>query len=399
MGQAPETVVRITKETPTGNTRGEATTPEVMPVLASTSAAGKLRRRIKKKGLTELTAARLTALGRDRTPLQNAYERTIRCATTQQVQDGKATSTYCKNRWCNVCNDIRTAKHTTQYADTLRRWEQPTFLTLTIPNVEGKALHGAVREMQKTIRRIADRTRKRDGLTFTALRKLEVSYNATKNTYHPHFHFIVNNARIARLFKTRWLEAYPSAYRVAQDIRPATDVRELLKYETKQITKTKRGVRPVPAWAQDTIYRALRRLRTLQPMGFKGAPQEITDEDGTIEVPTTEKPWTPRYFNWTGDTIQNYVERETGEPLLDYEPSAGHLALLDAIRTAPADPPQTDERQTPQPRHPEQVAPRPAAGAKRRICADAQILQQRLPWASAQGKHSKPQPPTTEATR
>jgi hypothetical protein len=199
----------ITNQTTTGNTRGRATAA-LVPVRASsrtadapitTEAHAKLKRRVKRKGLTEVSTERLVALGRDRTPLIRAYERTMRCATVQLVEGGYASSSYCKNRWCTVCEDIKQMKHTLQYAGIIRAWSEPTLLTLTLPNVERKRLHGTVREMARTIRRIADRTRKRDRIPFKALRKLEVTYSRSRGDFHPHYHFIFDTAVAARRFK------------------------------------------------------------------------------------------------------------------------------------------------------------------------------------------------------
>ena len=48
-------------------------------------------------------------------------------------EGGKLSAKYCGNRWCLVCNSIRTAKLFAAYGPTLRSWEDAHFVTLTIP--------------------------------------------------------------------------------------------------------------------------------------------------------------------------------------------------------------------------------------------------------------------------
>jgi hypothetical protein len=66
--------------------------------------------------------------------------------------------------------------------------------------------------------------------------RLEYTYNAYTDEYHPHFHLVVANADSPRLLVLRWLERHPEAADVkGQDLRARDNgnlAREMFKYFT-----------------------------------------------------------------------------------------------------------------------------------------------------------------------
>ena len=70
-----------------------------------------LLKRARRKYLTTgYVGALVDASGLNDTHLQKSYWNTYHCARTLTLQsDGNITGRYCKNRWCLVCNSIRTA--------------------------------------------------------------------------------------------------------------------------------------------------------------------------------------------------------------------------------------------------------------------------------------------------
>lgn len=272
-----------------------------------------------------------------RSPLAHAYRNTLRCGEVLQQDGTTIRGKYCGNRWCLVCNSIRTAKLFTAYAPTMRSWEDAHFVTLTIPNVPAEALHGAVREMLAAVPKIARAMRRTDGLEVMAVRKLETTYSLRRKDYHPHLHLIVNSPEVADAFVRRWLERFPTATRAAQDITlcDGGSIPELFKYFTKLAVKGLDGQYTAPPpYALDTIFKAVRGLRTFQAMGFVPPKCAMEAEDGAIELNQgTQSPSRrrePVSWEWA-DALTDWIDYGTGEVLTGYQPSEKMRGLLERI--------------------------------------------------------------------
>jgi hypothetical protein len=273
----------------------------------------------------------------ERTPLRFAYASTARCAA-ELVQDGvKVQGKYCRQRWCLVCNRIRTAKLRAAYQPEIATWADPHFVTLTIPNVEGTQLHDAIQKMTKRVALIVKGIRRTDGLEFRALRKVETTYNARRGDYHPHLHLIVNNGEAAHALVRRWMKAFPAADAKAQDVRRCEGPKatsELFKYFTKLIVKGLDGERTAPHPAVlDTIFKSVKGLRTFQPMGFVSRVT-VDDDDEAIELDAgTVSPIPPDSrgrirWQWIGD---DWIDVGTGELLSGFTPSDSIRELVKRI--------------------------------------------------------------------
>ena len=225
--------------------------------------------------------------------LKPSYWNSFHCSNSLMQDGKKITGKYCNNRWCSVCNRIRTAKLINGYLPTIKKEiTAPFFVTLTIPSVGGDELKATIRQMIVSFARIKDVFRhKRTELR--GIRKIECTYNARENSYHPHFHFIIDGEPAAAELINAWLKAYPEAKRVAQDMRPADQgsIMELFKYTTKLITKsdikredgkTEITIRPK---ALDIIFKALYKVRTFQPLGgIKKVPVKEDIEELQAEI-------------------------------------------------------------------------------------------------------------------
>jgi hypothetical protein len=239
--------------------------------------------------------------------LKKSYWRSFHC-TRILLQDGKKiTSRYCNNRWCVVCNRIRTAKMINNYLPVLlNEIKEPYFVTLTIPNCTGKNLRTTISKMLKTIIKINNTFRRIRDYRLKGIRKLECTYNVECNTFHPHFHFIIDTYQVGQELISTWLENYPEARSVSQDIRKAdkNSLIELFKYTTKILTgkpnKPEGGkeveLNIIPE-ALDVIFQAMYGKRVYQPIGIKKIQQnedmesiegiqseEITDIAEKMEV-------------------------------------------------------------------------------------------------------------------
>ena len=324
------------------------------PLNPLPDAATTLRKRAKSKSRTEAVVDGLAALGKE-TPLRFGYSNTQRCAQVLSQADGKVRGKYCGNRWCGVCNRIRTAKLRTAYAPVLAGWTDAQFVTLTLPNVPAYALHGAVRTILKAVRRIANNVRRYDGLRWKAVRKLEVTYNTQRRDYHPHLHLLVEGRAQADTLVRRWLSTFPDAEHFAQKVvacHGPNAMAELFKYLTKQTVKDENGnLTAPPARALDTIYKAVRKLRTIQPMGFAVVADAdvVVDADGTLTLDaSTPAPLArPERTEWEWvSALTDWVDYQTGELLAGYDPSPDELRTLRRMRAdafPPDEPPPLSE--------------------------------------------------------
>ncbi len=309
------------------------------------SPATTLRNRARYKYLTGAIVEGLLGLG-ERTPLRFAYASTARCAA-ELVQDGvRVEGKYCRQRWCLVCNRIRTRKLITAYLPEMTTWADPHFVTLTIPNVQGPQLHAAIRMMLSTMPRLARGIRRTDGLELRAVRKLETTYNPRRRDFHPHLHLIVDSGEAAHALVRRWMKAFPAADAKAQDVRRCAGegaMRELFKYFTKLVIRGLDGERTAPPpLASDTMFKAVKGLRTFQPMGFVSRVT-LDASDETLELDAgTVSPIPPDSrglirWQWIGEDWMDYG---SGELLSGFTPTDSMRELVKRItadaRAAPS---------------------------------------------------------------
>jgi hypothetical protein len=269
----------------------------------------------------------------------NAYARTAyRCGQLLDQTDGTLRQYWCGYRWCAACGAIRTARAIAAYGPQVSQWKAAQLVTLTVPNVSGGALRQTVRDMHHafaTLTRAMRRRFGRDGLRM--IRTTEVTYNSGSDSYHPHMHLLVDGAVVAEILRDEWLVRWPTARRVAQDVRPADkgSVLEVFKYATKVATQ---DGKVVPLVALDTIYTALRGLRLWQPVGITAVADEAAGDDTaamdqTEGTPATTRPAEAITWVWQ-QGVCDWVDGVTGECLTGYTPTtrrAAFLATLDRM--------------------------------------------------------------------
>jgi hypothetical protein len=193
--------------------------------------------------------------------------------------------------------------------------------------------------MIKTIKLIQDNWRKQNKPTLRGLRKLECTYNVNRNDYHPHFHFIIDNKITANNLIINWLKYYPDANILAQDERDADNYLELFKYFTKLTSnagkKFENGTKVIDAWhypeALDLIFKAIDKIRIIQPMGGIRIVSEEIDElisevmDETLNDP---KNYDSMYI-W-GEN--NWFDPYTGELFSSFKPTKNLVNYRKKIR-------------------------------------------------------------------
>lgn len=298
--------------------------------VAEKEARERLQKRARAKYLTVPLVEALIKVGG---PMEKSYRRSLDCYGILKQRDGQLTGRRCKCRWCLACNRIRTAISWERYGDLLvtkgAPHERDFLVTLTVPNVHHGSLRGRVQAMHSTFARIVRRMKAAKGRpALDALRKSEVTYNADRRDFHPHLHVIVRGRHPSDMLVSEWLVEWGEARRSAQDVRPLDrgGAAELFKYFTKLPTPGQHGrSNSFAPEALNTIFSALKGLRTLQPYGLFFANQRLrgkTDEElmdeGYTGSPESDAPHRTAWV-WE-QSIGDWCDRRTGLILGWHEP-------------------------------------------------------------------------------
>ncbi len=285
----------------------------------------KLKKRAKSKYFTQFVSSHLADLD---TPLKQYYWNAWHCNDTLIQTGEKVVGKYCNSRICNVCNRIRTAKMINGYLPSIEAMGTPKFVTLTIPNVKGNDLRRTIELMQKTFLKIMLRLKK-GKKKYAGIRKLEITYNAIEDTFHPHFHLIVNDLQTSEAIKQMWLEYYIDAKHYLQDIRDVDkgSMVELFKYTTKVVAKDLNGIQAIHLPAIDIIMQSTRRKRIIQPFG--SIRKQVSEDIDLLQSDTYEG--LPEYNFMTWEWYKEDWINPYGEVLTGYQ-SSDALAQLRIYR-------------------------------------------------------------------
>jgi plasmid rolling circle replication initiator protein Rep len=277
-----------------------------------------LLKRARAKALTDIMAGKLKMLD---SPLQKAYTNTLFCSSELVQVGNMIKSKYCKNRWCVVCNRIRTANLINGYMPALKKIEDKFFVTLTVPNVPGVELKRTIKLMLHNFKNLRKDFHRRK-TKITGLRKLECTYNPARDDFHPHFHLIVQGEQTAKDVIDSWLDIYTLASRSAQDMRAADNnsALEMFKYFTKLIGYDKKKKQlSFDAQSVDTIFRSIKNVRIFQPIGIKKM-KHVTEEIEEIQTQVYEGlPETMGriFWRWQPEST-DWCDEETGQLLTGY---------------------------------------------------------------------------------
>ena len=303
----------------------------------------KLINRARSKYVTGLVAVPLSKLV---SPLQKQYKSSEKCAGSLTETPGKLTAMYCGCRWCLVCSRIRTAKMIAGYLPAIEAMETKFFLTLSRPNVKKADLEKERRSLVKTSQLINRYLREKLKLSFSFIRKLECTYNEEADTYHPHFHFIIDNELAAYAMLSEWLDRSPTALlNKGNQLKKADNnsVAELFKYFTKVVSKSKSKASAgfasdyrIHLTALDTMFVALRGARTFQAGGLIKTVSEEIEPSEALDSGR----FRADFWQWNGT---DWLSRETAEALTGYIPSHGiqditaHLVYPAGVAVAAAE--------------------------------------------------------------
>lgn len=276
-----------------------------------------LLKKAQRKAITVFLSSKLIALN---TKNLQAYRNMYYCNSVLMQEDQELKTSYCKSRFCLVCNAIKTANLINGYIPELKKMDDPQFMTLTIKAVRAKQLPHAINNMLKDFRKINQTLTKYQKIKITAIRKLECNHNDVYDTYNPHFHLIINGLGNAILVRNMWLKLNPCSNMKGQNIRPADQdsMIELFKYATKLIVKG-----TIDAKSLDIIYSAFRRRRIVQPIGIK----KFVDEDEREKVIYQQLENENITWKWN-EQFHDWFNEYTGELLTGFVPQGELKALF-----------------------------------------------------------------------
>ncbi|MCE2228653.1 protein rep [Streptococcus thermophilus] len=205
---------------------------------------------------------------------------------------------FCKNKLCPMCNWRRSMKYsyqTSRIVDEAIKQEPKgrfLFLTLTVKNVEGKALNSTISQLTKSFDRLFKRAKVQRNL-LGYLRSVEVTHNKDDNSYHPHIHVLMMvkssyfKGKENYISQKEWGEMWSNSLKV--DYTPMIDIRtvketgkglrgavlETAKYPTKPIKLDIENKQVV-----DDLYNGLYRKRQLGYGGlFKAIKKQLALDD------------------------------------------------------------------------------------------------------------------------
>lgn len=242
----------------------------------------KLRKRSRSKFFTSHLVLKLVEI--KESSLIKSYWNSYHCASILNQENDKITGKYCNNRWCQVCNRIRTAKTIKGYLPQIKKLIDPYFVTISRPNVLADTLEFELDIIIKQFRRIY-RHFIDSKSPIVGIRKIECTYNVKRDDFHPHIHLIVESEATAQKIIDLWLKYNPEASSKAQDKRPVDNegsALELFKYFTKLTTKQiieGKSVYSIHAESLNIIFESMRKRRVYQPMGIKKVSEEVEPQE------------------------------------------------------------------------------------------------------------------------
>ena len=276
-------------------------------------------------------------------PLHKNYERAFHCGAVIKQKGKKVISQYCNSRICHVCNRIRTAKMMAGYIEPLRELGNLYFTTLTIKNVKAENLRDTIEKMLKDMSNLIRVLREKRKINISGIRKIEITYNAKFDTYHPHFH-ILHNMDVGDIIIDEWVKRNPTAKKQGWDwkekkmvdlqvSKPITKkdeddkkfLNEIFKYATKFVVKDSkdRNIMNVYVPALDNILRALHTKRSVQTFGVI-RKLKINEEEDHQELLSQEiidiEEETYKEWQWASiDNIYDWLD-SNGKRLTNYKP-------------------------------------------------------------------------------
>jgi len=294
--------------------------------------------RAKRKGIGQALSVHLIAAVQKKGEPERtkSYWNTFHCQNRLVQHNGRVFGTYCKNRFCPLCNSIRKADIINRYLPEVKKWKDPYFITLTVKAVPAERLAWLFKAIHKAFRQILEKLKKRHqrgkGIKIMGIKSLECNFNPSRRTYNPHLHLIVPNKAVADLLMAEWLKKWTPEYAQpwAQHMRRVKcvekDMVETIKYGSKifsDFDARQKGKLPKGIYvaALDTIYQAMKPYRQFERFGFN-LQKQANNRHKTVVLTSecTEYSFAPEVYDW--------VSTKGSKGLTGHAPSAELLWLL-----------------------------------------------------------------------
>jgi len=285
------------------------------------------RKYVQKPIIEKLIEFSATKRGGNAQKLHLQFCRVAECSNEVRSDGNKVTAKYCNSRACLVCSAIRTGKLWNKYESSLKALKEPFFVTLTQgPRVFAMELEKTIANMTKQFQDCIGVLKKRKK-NLVGFRKLEVAFTTKgkhKNTYHPHFHCLVDGEEQAYWLVSEWLKRNPNASPKAQDVRSwqEGDLNEVFKYITKFFDDDKK---PIPVSAMYNIVVAMDKKRSFQTFGnFAKGTQEADNVNEGLQAQSCyvkQGTYVWIHDNWysnSNGTIMPLMENQTTQNMIEH---------------------------------------------------------------------------------
>jgi len=306
------------------------------------STVKKVNKRLPNKGMTKKLAS-LLYYRNEHSTLRKAYQNSIYCAEFIKQENGKYTSSYCKNRWCLVCQRIRMGKLINEKVPRLKQCKNLYFVTISRPNVKGKELKGEITDFNKTYAKITrSRTYKKyidKGCIGIVKSECTIRPN---DEYHYHKHILVDNKEFGLFIRHEWMRLNPTAHAKGQDFEKVYkrdgSFLEIFKYMTKLIGKDAKGKSFIDVVRLNVIFEAFSGKQVFKNIGKKESwklepteeKQEKVEEDILDEIEETSSNGIEVFKFIDTEDFWGYYEVKSGETLAEVE-AIGDIADIAEI--------------------------------------------------------------------
>jgi len=243
-------------------------------------------------------------------PAKNDYEKILQCKN--YLNWSYETNTYsgysCEKRICIGCMNIKTAELINKLENKLNQIPDLYYVTLTKKAIPGdvlelKAVYAKMKSEFRKISRLASKHK----ISYNTIRRIECTFNFVKNTYHQHFHLLVQGLETSEFIREQWIRLNPGVNPKTQVIKPcdSNTIKELLKYNMKILKHKKEGKEKIYLFnlkATDIMYRSLSKTRSLQTTGSFLNIQKELDQVETQEIENKHKlPFRGLQLQWSYD--------------------------------------------------------------------------------------------------
>lgn len=263
---------------------------------------------------------------------QLRWKRMIKCHSSIKEYTDLTTkktiykATYkCNDKLCLICSQIRSRVAIIKYQDKVNDMVDPVMVVLHQKSPEIGQLKGSIDKMYQDWRSIMKVEAKSKRESLNGILALEVTTNDTKQTYHPHYHIIIEKHQAERLVglwiaKDRKKRKYKAHLNrktgklyteLEKDEHGKVAIHELFKYAMKMsvTNEDKPGEKQKTIGSTEMIYeiaKALQGVQQWRPFGnfratktTKEITQEIQDE---MSVSVEDHPHIglSKEWNWNG---------------------------------------------------------------------------------------------------